>query len=86
MSYCRFGEGDVYVFPSSLDRDNGLIDCCACILQKTPDQVFGDNVVLPPAEMIEHLKAHRAAGHNVPDFVFEAIISDFDLQIPIPIS
>jgi len=55
-------------------------------LQKTPDQVFGDDVVLPPAEMIEHLKAHRAAGHDVPDFVFEAIISDFDLQIPIPIS
>ena len=30
MSYCRFGEGDVYIF-FSVDH---LLECCGCILQE----------------------------------------------------
>ena len=86
MSYVRFGSdgSEVYVFESSAG-----IECCGCWLQERewvddPDRpIFkgyfrnvGETVPYvfgTPAEMIAHLDAHRAAGHVVPEYVFEAL-------------
>ena len=57
MSYCRFGtESDVYVFMCI----TGALECCACRLD-------GPQRFLSTQAMIDHLDAHRAAGHKVPD-------------------
>jgi hypothetical protein len=52
MSYCRFSEGDVYLFPT----DEGIV-CCACLLAPKglslfttgtdPDHLFAN---LPPCD------------------------------------
>lgn len=58
MAYCRFGrDSDVYVF----EADDGVIECCRCALAGGTFTAYG------AAEMITHLRAHRAAGHRVPD-------------------
>lgn len=36
MSYCRFGEGDVYLYASVL----GGLECCACWLAPTVVSIF----------------------------------------------
>jgi hypothetical protein len=83
MSYCRFLEGDVYVFTSA----DG-IECCMCGLQeyewvddptyklfkgymkttKAVPHVFRSNQA-----MIHHLMEHRAAGHEVPEHALERL-------------
>jgi len=58
MAYCRFGrDSDVYVY----EGEHG-IECCRCRLL---DVAFF--TAAGPAGMMEHLLAHRAAGHRVPD-------------------
>jgi hypothetical protein len=84
MSYCRFSEADVYVYTSARG-----IECCGCWLvprtwvddpgrslfggyyqQDNPD----DTTTYHSNEaMIAHLEQHRAAGHHVPDHVFDAL-------------
>lgn len=58
MSYCRFGEADVYIYASV----NGGIECCGCSLGE------GTAFFNSPTEegMLEHIAAHRAAGDHVP--------------------
>lgn len=64
MSYCRFGEADVYVYPSVM----GGIECCACRLNQ------GESQNLPlRSQMIEHLHEHQIAGHHVPARVFQRL-------------
>lgn len=53
MSYCRFSEGDVYVFESA---GTGMLTCCSCFL----DDDFWTG---KRSEMIAHLERHRQAGH-----------------------
>lgn len=88
MSYCRFSDADVYVF---LAVDLGL-ECCGCILQERewvddPDRpIFGGYLKavgekinaygLTTDEMLAHLQRHRAAGHDVPDYVFADLEAD----------
>lgn len=57
MSYARFSNGDVYVYATG-DK----IICCACKLSEPRGEV-----TLGRADMILHLEAHRAAGHDVPE-------------------
>lgn len=57
MSYCRFGEADVYVF----EHVGGFIVCCMCSLGE--DDFHADTA----AAMDDHLRAHVAAGDFVPD-------------------
>lgn len=57
MSYCRFGEGDVYVFHTA--GSPGL-ECCACILSPHSRRF------VTRSEMVEHLREHESAGHSVP--------------------
>ena len=85
MSYARFGSdgSDVYVYASSRG-----IECCGCCLiprhwvddpaspiggylrkdDPTQTETYSSN-----AAAIAHMEAHRAAGHVVPEQVFERL-------------
>lgn len=73
MSYARWGcnGSDVYVYAPASDL--GKVACCGCPLGD------GDEVVLPPSEMLDHLEEHRKQGHVVPDYTFEDIRRDMEL-------
>jgi hypothetical protein len=75
MSYCRFfwDGSDVYVYES----DRG-IECCGCALNE-----YGVTLETP-AEMIEHLMEHRAAGHCVPEYALEALREEAGLPLEHP--
>lgn len=64
MSYCRFSDADIYVFPS----DSGF-ECCGC----PTGQSFTTQDA--PA-MIQHMKTHRDAGLDVPDYAFQGVWDD----------
>jgi hypothetical protein len=83
MSYARFGAdgSGVYVYTSSTG-----IECCGCTLQgrewiDDPDLLLflrdvGEHiqtVFTTNAGMTEHLEAHRAAGHVVPQHAFDRL-------------
>jgi hypothetical protein len=85
VSYARFGSdgSDVYVFTSSAG-----LECCGCILQRREweddsGSPFGGYLravgdIVPyvfdsNAGMIAHLELHRAAGHHVPEYVFDRL-------------
>ena len=70
MSYARFGwDGDVYVFMSV----GGWLECCACILAHEDWESFqaGDTKT-----MVDHLKKHEAAGHQVRRDIYDALWED----------
>lgn len=69
MSYCRFSNADIYVYPS----DRGF-ECCGCPFE-VGDHV-NDLVTKAGGEMFLHMKAHRAAGHDVPDFALIGVFED----------
>lgn len=67
MSYVRFSEkSHVYVFASV----NGGLECCGCWLEDT------DWLYYSTDDMIAHLKAHEAAGHQVPAYAYEGLEED----------
>ena len=88
MSYARFSHSDVYVFMCV----SGKLECCGCILQTrewVDDPtwpIFGGylKAVEPIIEhrfdttqgMVDHLALHRAAGHDVPDGIEDALRAD----------
>jgi hypothetical protein len=65
VSYARWGcEGsDVYVFATG-----DYFVCCDCRLRDETDATCKDE-----AAMIEHLLAHRRAGHTVPESAIERL-------------
>lgn len=69
MSYCRFSEGDVYVFQTTAPR---ALECCACIMSEH-SQRFGTR-----SEMIAHLREHEAAGHSIPGGVIEGLEQEIE--------
>lgn len=56
MSWSRFGDSDIYTFPS----DRGY-ECCACSLNAAESYTTRD-----VAEFLAHITRHRAAGDQVP--------------------
>lgn len=87
MSYCRFLEADAYIFQSY----SGL-ECCGCILAKPRklSQPYKDMFGITHSfeyekvgpfttaqEMLDHIKTHREAGHDIPEYVDEKIKKDF---------
>jgi hypothetical protein len=65
MSYARFSNADVYVFMST----SGHLECCGCWL--------GDQWEFHSTqEMVDHLAAHRAAGHDVPEGIEDELWAD----------
>lgn len=75
MSYCRFLEGDVYVFMSV----GGHLQCCACILDIEDWHSFEAKST---QEMVDHLKEHRGAGHHVPERVYADLWADDKENFP----
>lgn len=74
MSYARFGwdGSDVYVI-SGFDRDYGSgWGCISCILVEE-----GFFAIVEQA-MINHLLAHRNAGHTVPQEAFDRLVAERD--------
>lgn len=63
MSYCRWIEGDVYVFHLSGTEDD--IVCMCCALGKTPALQNDDFVANGKAAMVQHLNEHVASGDHV---------------------
>jgi hypothetical protein len=67
MSYCRFIEGDAYVFRTFDDR----LCCCGCI--------FGNEQMFDTEQaMLDHLAAHTAAGHDIPADAIERLTEERD--------
>lgn len=61
MAYCRFSDGDVYLYHSS----GGGIVCCDCRLkEKSGSQA--DPVFSRRSEVLAHIAKHREAGHVIP--------------------
>ncbi len=64
MSYARFGpNSDVYVY----EDVGGFLCCMRCDLSDAGKRTNSRG------EMIEHLEAHRRAGHKVPDDATEEL-------------
>ena len=97
MSYCRFSNGDVYLYD---DVYKGLT-CCACKLADRKPTIFttggtfitksikpcehcnglgcekcmlrGTTQLENEQDAIDHLQAHRAAGHDVPQYAIDRL-------------
>lgn len=67
MSFCRFGEADVYVFLAV----SGHLECCGCSLGEDWEYRTTD-------DMIAHLEVHRSRGHHVPEHVFDRLRDERD--------
>ena len=73
MSYCRFSDGDVYLYP---DVQGGWT-CCACRLNPADtSDVYAfspDTRMFTAGEVRAHLQAHVDAGDDVPDYAIARI-------------
>ena len=69
MSYCRFGEADVYVY---LDV-SGYLTCCACSLV---EDSWGNFQAYDTETMVAHLKDHRKNGDRVLTDTIERLWAD----------
>ena len=67
MSYCRFIEAEIYLYPSK----EGIC-CCNCSLGGH----WNDKVFKTPQEALEHVKKHREAGDYVPKYVDERLLEE----------
>ena len=70
MSYCRFGDGDVYVYESIL----GTFVCDRCKL------TAGDFMSGTRSGMIAHLEEHIEAGHDVPAYAIERLRAEIETE------
>ena len=67
MSYCRFADGDAYVYRSG----PGSIVCCGCSL--------GDDFVAKnPSEMLKHLREHIKAGDKIPQDAIDRLLREIE--------
>lgn len=97
MSYARFSEGDVYIIGTTHD-DVEVFDCCGCIFRKIEwveddSYLLGGYMRSLPGdpgpfftesrrEMLDHLREHLAAGHDVPDYAFTGIAEETEWGRP----
>ena len=76
MSYCRFSDGDVYMY----DSVKGGLHCCACRLGDETLEVpwdWGPDVVFHSRlDAHEHLMEHKEAGHSVPQYAFDMLVEE----------
>jgi hypothetical protein len=75
MSYCRFLEGDVYVFMST----GGWLECCWCHLQDEGPLTFKSTNT---QDMVSHLREHQSHGDQVPERVFDDLWLDDMINFP----
>ena len=75
MSYCRFGEADVYIYD---DVRYGLF-CCMCSF--VPFEIGGYVSGSNHLDMLIHIGKHRDIGDYVPLDVDERIREDFIYKV-----
>lgn len=78
MSYCRFFDGDVYVFM----HVSGHLECCGCVLN-VPDEPWDLFKAESTQEMVDHLELHVAKGHRVPSHVVPNLWADDAENFPL---
>jgi hypothetical protein len=66
MAYSRFSDSDIYIYPSVL----GDICCSACFLYNGSIHIDNDQL------LVDHIKEHRDAGHNIPAGLEDEILAD----------
>ena len=71
MSYCRFSDGDVYMF----NAGNGII-CRGCLLTEETEHGYPNQIFETVWEAHDHLLAHRKAGHVVPDAAIHQLLKE----------
>lgn len=64
MSYCRFSDSDVYMFPTF----DGIV-CFSCSLARD----FNDHIIPNSFEALKHLHEHKTVGSDVPQHAFERL-------------
>lgn len=67
MSYCRFGDADIYLFHDC----GGYIRCCGC---SAVGGIFSDSrdpTFFTRTEAIDHINEHLSKGDYVPEDVIE---------------
>ena len=75
MSYCRFSEADVYVYA----HVDGGVECCGCAISLAITEAVGAcRRFFDARALVEHLRAHLAAGHEVPERLLDANHYDVD--------
>lgn len=76
MSYCRFSDGDVYMYA----QFDGKIICCACKLTSAKDRWGNaDDIMLNSSkEALNHLKEHIYAGHKVPKYATDRLKEEIE--------
>jgi len=91
MAYCRWSDGDVYVYGDVNDR-KGEIRCCSCELRFLAQPVGGvfekpypSFIAAGPKEMIAHLKEHEAVGQRVPKYAFTRLRKEAQARAKKPI-
>ena len=73
MSYCRFSEGDVYLYAFGKGNDDRY-HCCSCSLSPTKDMIL-----YSPQEALNHLLQHHLFGDFVPDRAFAELEEEMSL-------
>ena len=75
MAYARFFDSDVYIYISH----SGLV-CQACILADDDQLVSftADNT----KDMVDHVKKHIKADHNVPKDLIQNLLDDDEGNFP----
>jgi len=78
MSYARPSYSDLYIFMNM----NGSLECLGCIFAPTTlmyHSTSKEGVSFRAKStllMINHVREHRDAGHNVPDGIEERLLED----------
>lgn len=57
MSYCRFSDGDVYIY----HHVNGFLECCGCKLAGYK----GCFTTKSRERMLQHIQMHKRVNHKV---------------------
>jgi hypothetical protein len=83
MSYARFGAGpdgessDIYLFA----HVSGFVQCCGCVLRPWIPDEESENLH-NATEVVEHLRVHVAAGHNVAEELLDPALYPDDDFVP----
>lgn len=76
MSYCRFSNGDVYLYFSV----GNYISCCGCSLIEDDGSTTTDTDLSQRfytfTDAIEHMNTHKQQGHKFPDDVIPALVEE----------
>ena len=77
MAYSRFIDSDIYIYP----HVGGWIECSACWLNERTDEysLFSmSEEIQDDNHLIEHIREHARAGHNMPENLLQDILADPD--------